>query len=200
MTFLFSFFLTIILIYGSVTDGWYYLGPAATNGSNDAYGVIVRELVPHTLGQVNDWVQVWSDAGSGKDTDFSLWTGIPENPNHVVLGGIFVRSHNKPTIDESRGIRTIDKDLLINVKAFPEVWNDKGSGANADGAVWGISTVGKIQAINPGAFTPVNGYNNPPATVYALDSSKVTIVTVCPCASSAPAKLALTHFRLQQGT
>jgi hypothetical protein len=34
--------------------GWYYLGPAATNGSNDAYGVVVNEIVPGTLGQVSD--------------------------------------------------------------------------------------------------------------------------------------------------
>jgi hypothetical protein len=184
--------LTIQVFYG-----WYYLGPAATNGSNDAYGVIVRELVPYTLGQVDDWVQVWSDAGSGKGTDFSLWRGIPENPNHVVLGGIFVRSHNKPTIDETRGIRTIDKDLLVKVKADSEVWSDKGSGAKADGAVWDISTAGILQAINPGAFIPVNGYNNPPATVYALDSTKVTIVKVCPCTSSALDTQSLTRFHLQ---
>ena len=46
-----------------------------------------------------------------------------------MLGGIFVRSHNKPTIDESRYIRTIDQDVLVTVKATPEIWNDMGSGA-----------------------------------------------------------------------
>ncbi|KIM83366.1 hypothetical protein PILCRDRAFT_97217 [Piloderma croceum F 1598] len=156
--------------------GWYYLGPAATNGSNDAYGLVVNEIVPGTLGQVNDWVQVWSDAGSGNGTDFSLWRGIPDNPAHVVLGGIFVRSHNKPTIDESRYIRTIDKDMLVTAKATPEIWNDMGSGARADGAVWGISTAGNTKAINTGAFIPVQGYNNPPGVAYALDSTKVTVV------------------------
>jgi hypothetical protein len=128
-------------------------------------------------------VQVWSDAGSGKGTDFSLWVGLPENPNHVVLGGIFVRSHNKPTIDESRGIRTIDKSVLVRVAADSEVWSDKGSGARADGALWSISTAGNLQAINPGAFIPVSGYNHPPITVYAIDRTKVQIGTVCPYAS-----------------
>jgi hypothetical protein len=99
---------------------------------------------------------------------FSLWRGIPDNPAHVVLGGMFVRSHNKPTIDESRYIRTIDKDVLVTVKATPEIWNDMGSGARADGAVWGISTAGNTKAINTGAFIPVQGYNNPPGQLRTL--------------------------------
>jgi hypothetical protein len=193
------FFIKIIIIHFTVPDGWYYLGPAANSGSNDAYGVIVKELVPYTLGQVSDWVQVWNNtgknnAGTDKETNFSLWVGVPENPNHVVLGGVFVRSHNKPTIDESRGIRTIDKDLLIKVKAAPEIWIDRGSKATADGAVWGISTVGHLQAINPGAFIPVKGFNNPPAEVYALDSTKVSIVEVCLCVYRARVKEVLIHF------
>ena len=31
-----------------------------------------NEIVPGTLGQVSDWVQVWSDAGNGNGIDFSL--------------------------------------------------------------------------------------------------------------------------------
>jgi hypothetical protein len=177
--------------------GWYYLGPAATN-SNDAYGVVVDENLPGTLGQVSDWVQVWSDAGSGKGTDFSLWRGIPDNPAHVVLGGMFVRSHNKPTIDESRYIRTIDKDVLVTVKATPEIWNDMGSGARAEGAVWGISTAGNTKAINTGA---VQGYNNPPGVAYALDSTKVIVVgQVCPHTSSASFKHDLNVFTYSRET
>jgi hypothetical protein len=181
--------------------GWYYLGPATTNGSNNGYGVVVNEIVPGTLGQVSDWVQVWSDAGSGKGTDFSLWRGIPDNPAHVVLGGIFVRSHNKPTIDESRYIRTIDKDVLVTVKATPEIWNDMGSGARADGAVWGISTAGNTKAINTGAFIPVQGYNNLPGVAYALDSTKVTVVgQVCPHTSSSLFKHDLNIFTYSRET
>ena len=48
----------------SVESGWYYLGPAATNGYRDAVGIV---LIPEgsILRPVGDWAKVWDDAGSG---------------------------------------------------------------------------------------------------------------------------------------
>jgi len=155
-------------------QGFFYLGPSATNGSNDASGVIVKEIEPGALGTISDWVQIWNDTGSGKKIDYSLWTAVPEDPNYVALGGFFVRTHQKPTIDDTRGLRTIRKDLVTKVKPGREVWNDLGSKAHADGAVWNISTVGNLLALDAGTFIPAAGFNNPPAETWAIDRSKIT--------------------------
>ena len=156
---------------------WFYLGPAATNGS-DAFGLIVKDLSSdgHILRPVGDWVQVWNDAGSGKSTDYSLWQGVPrveDRANYVVLGGYFIRSHNKPNEIETRGIRAIHKDVLKLVKPGREVWNDAGTGAKLDGAVWDISVAGQLDAINPGYFIPAPNHNTPPVDTFAIERTKV---------------------------
>ncbi len=164
--------------------GWYYLGPAATNGSDNRIGLIVRDKSPrgNILRPVGDWIKVWDDSGSGKSNDYSLWRGVPrpeDQVNYVVLGGFFVRSHNKPTTGETFGIRAIRKDVLKTVTAGREVWNDAGTGAKKDGAVWDISVAGRLDAVDSGAFVPVEGHNNRPQDTYAIDRSKVDMYVCC---------------------
>jgi hypothetical protein len=160
--------------------GWFYLGPAATNGSGDAVGLIVKDLSSdgHILRPIGekDWIQVWNDAGSGKPTDYSLWQGVPrikDRANYVVLGGYFNRSHNMPTAVEAAGIRAIHKDVLKLVKPGREVWNDKGTGAKLDGAVWDISVAGQLDAINPGYFIPTPDHDTPPVNTFAIERTKI---------------------------
>ena len=88
-------------------------------------------------------------------------------------GGFFVRSHNKPSTEETLGIRAIHKDVLRTVSAGKEVWSDAGTGARKDGAVWDISVAGHLNSLNPGAFIPVEGHNNRPQDAYAINQSKV---------------------------
>lgn len=156
-----------------VSDGWYYLGPAATNSSSvPGTGIVVRELESDVLLDVDDWIQVWNDAGSGKSTDFALWRGVGPSSNYIVVGGFFTRSHNKPTAEQTRGIKAIHKDALRDTSAAVQIWTDHGSSAAADGAVWTISNSGVFAT---GAFIPVKGYNNPPEDAYglALDQTEV---------------------------
>lgn len=159
----------------AVESGWYYLGPAASNGSKEQLGVIVKELTEvWSLNRIVDWEKVWDDSGPGKTTDYALWRGVPEDSiNYVAIGGFFVRSHEKPTFSDTYGMMAVHKDLLLTVSPGDEVWNDGGSGAKADGAVWSISVAGDLNAISTGAFVPVQGYNNPPRDTYALNRLKV---------------------------
>ena len=151
-----------------VPEGWFYLGPAATNSSNaPGTGVVVRELEPGVLVDVADWIQVWNDAGSGTSTDFALWRGVGPTPDYVVVGGFFTRSHNKPSLEEARGIKAIHKLALRNTGPGSQIWTDKGSGADEDGAIWSISTLGVVPT---GAFVPVRGYDSPPQELYGLHS------------------------------
>ena len=161
-----------------VGNGWYYLGPAASNGAKDKAGFIVKELTNHNstfkaLGEI-DWKQVWDNKGSGNSSDYSLWRGIPKDEvNYVVVGGFFVRSHSKPTSGDAVGMRAIHRDLILTVKPGEEVWNDAGSKAKEDGAVWSISTAGNLDALDTGAFVPVKGHNHPPSDTYAINRLKV---------------------------
>lgn len=167
----------------SVEPGWHYLGPSATNGSDDAVGIIVKDNSSDgsILHPVGDWNEVWNDAGSGKSTDFSLWRGVPlleDSFDYLVLGGFFVRSHDKPSPEETAGIRAIRKDVLELVQAGREVWNDAGTGARLDGAVWDISVAGHLDAINPGHFIPVPGHNIRPNDTFGIDRTKVDVKRV----------------------
>ena len=154
-----------------VSEGWYYLGPAATNNDNTpGTEIVVRELEPGVLVDVADWIQVWNDTGSHKKTDFALWRGVGPSPDYVVVGGFFTRSHKKPTAQEAKGIKAIHKLALHNTAPGSQVWTDKGSKAKEDGAIWGISSFGVVPT---GAFVPVKGYNNPPQELYGLQSHQV---------------------------
>jgi hypothetical protein len=161
-----------------VPCGWYYLGPAANNGeSGGSRGVIVQPAgEKRVLAPITDWEQVWNDYGSGKPTDYALWRGLPaeaDRTNFIVIGGFLVRSYNKPTTGDSYGMMAVHKDALVQASHGREIWNDAGTKANMDGAVWEISTEGHLQAIGTGAFVPVQGYDNPPRGTYALDRHRI---------------------------
>ncbi|KIK05616.1 hypothetical protein K443DRAFT_90842 [Laccaria amethystina LaAM-08-1] len=150
----------------NLPDGWFYLGPAATNSGNiPGTGIVVRELEPGVLVDVADWIQVWNDTGSGDSTDFALWRGEGPTPDYVVVGGFFTRSYNKPSAEETRGIKAIHRLALHNTTPGSQIWTDRGSGADEDGAIWSISSFGVVPT---GAFVPVRGYNNPPQELYGL--------------------------------
>ena len=157
-----------------VPSGWYYLGPAASNGSNDCVGVIVRETsYDKALAPIVDWEKVWDDSGSGKPTDYSLWRGVAQDLDFIVIGGFFVRSKNKPLSEDTAGMMAVHKDLVVDVWPGQQIWNDAGTGAIQDGAVWDISTKGNEHAVNTGAFVPVRGHDTPPHFTLALDSAKI---------------------------
>lgn len=158
----------------TVGAGWYYLGPAATNSGNQpGVGIVVRELEPGALADIADWVQVWNDAGSGAETDFSLWRGVAPSPEYVVVGGFFLRSHDKPSASDTKGMKAVRKEYLVTAAPGKQIWTDGGSGARQDGAVWSVSTTGNVDALDTGAFVPVGAYNSPPSPVFAFDRSKV---------------------------
>jgi hypothetical protein len=156
-----------------VPVGFFYLGPIATSQKTAPSGYIVKELVSGILGKVGGWSQVWNDRGSGKKTDFALWRALEANPDYISLASYFTRSWDPPTGDPTYFIRTVKADVLLPVKADYELWNDHGTGADEDGAVWQLKET--QEAAIPGAFVAVRGYNNPPSPVYGL--SRVQIST-----------------------
>lgn len=157
----------------TVSDGWFYLGPAVTNSSaKPGAGVIVKELEQGILVDVKDWEQVWNDNGSSNNEDYSLWRGVPPDPKYVVVGGSFVCSFTKPSA-EVQSAKAVLREVLATATHGEEIWTDDGSGAERDGALWSIATIGDT-SLATGAFVPVEGYGNPPSEVFALDRSYIT--------------------------
>ncbi|KAG8819011.1 hypothetical protein FRC19_010191 [Serendipita sp. 401] len=159
-----------------LAPGYYYFGPAATNASTQQrFGLIVKELVKDTLVDIDQWNQVWNDHGSGTSTDYALWRGSCADPNYVALASFFTRSHNPPSVNDTQGIKAVHKDVLISAAAYPEIWNDKGTGANEDGSVWGVDGGPTPKSIETGAFIAVSGYFAPPRDAYNINRDKVVV-------------------------
>jgi hypothetical protein len=162
-----------------VPSGWYYLGPAANNGdSSGCQGVIVQPAgETRVLAPITHWEQIWNNNGSYKSTDYALWRGLPAEADRIdfiVIGGLFVWSHNQPTTRDAQGMMAVHKDALFKASCGREIWNDAGTRASMDGAVWDdVSAEGHLQAISTGAFIPVQGHDNPPRSTYTLDRSKI---------------------------
>ena len=165
-----------------VPVGWSYLGASASNGAGDTEGVIVRQVGvgEELIVPITNWSLVWSDAGSGHNTNYMLWRGVPPS-GYIAMGSAFVRTAKSngwapPSIDQTRGIVALKSSLIVLVKAGRRIWTDAGSGARQDGSVWEISTTGYPLAINTGTFASADGHNTAPVLVSAIDRTKVNLV------------------------
>ena len=70
--------------------------------------------MPDALDEVVDWRPVFIDI---EGQNFSTWRGIPRNPNkYVVIGDFFVTGIEKPTREQTEGIRAIRRDLIDEVE------------------------------------------------------------------------------------
>ncbi|MDY7229769.1 Vps62-related protein [Hyalangium rubrum] len=78
-----------------------------------------------------DYTWVWSDWGSGGTYDGSFWEPVAP-AGYTCLGSVGVLGYNKPSTDL---IRCVKSEYVL--PANPNwVWNDSGSGADHDVALW----------------------------------------------------------------
>ncbi|KAH7290528.1 hypothetical protein KP509_30G052000 [Ceratopteris richardii] len=169
----------------NVGSEWYYLGQVAFKGEGEVSGqtVVVQEVVKNSgvLTEVDRWDAIWNDVGSGKRNDYSLWHGIAGDPvDYYVVGDFFVggrSSETAPTAEETKGIRAVHRRCLVEGAIGNQVWNDAGSKANSDGAVWEIVPAGNenIDMTNVKAtFASVKSRSaKPQGPVYLLKRSAV---------------------------
>lgn len=86
---------------------------------------------------------VWQDTLSGGDNDVSLWNPIPPL-GYVCLGAVAVAGYTPPRIAQLRCVHA----QLVQRGLSAHTWDDAGSGALWDGAVWSCIAGG---ADDPGA-------------------------------------------------
>ena len=147
-----------------IPTGYYMVGHfAQQDHSTFMKGTVplVKPLVDGAIKPPLDFEQVWNDKHSGGAQDVSFWRVIPP-PGYVAVGDVINLGYCPPE-SLRQTYACIKADLVVQGKIGPEIWDDKGSGADEDGSVWAI------QPINhgvTGTFVVHCGYCPPPA-IYA---------------------------------
>ncbi|MCX4245528.1 alkaline phosphatase family protein [Paraliomyxa miuraensis] len=92
---------------------------------------------------------IWQDTLSGGDHDVSLWNPIPPL-GYVCMGAVAVAGYTPPQVDQLRCVH----QQLVQRGLSAHTWDDAGSGALWDGAVWSCIPGG---AEDPGATGLASG-------------------------------------------
>ncbi len=147
-------------------SGWYIVGDYAQGSYSQPTGssYVIRATSGHetSLKAPVDYDLVWNDAGSGADLDGSVWK--PRAPaGYVCLGFVANGSHAKPQIADYRCLR---EDLATRGDLGPEIWADRGSGADHDVSIWAIND---HQGGPTGTFAASGGYSAPGGVFYTLE-------------------------------
>lgn len=100
------------------------------------YTLKFKDLV---IGFTSEFEAVWNDKGSGADQNGAFYRPIPPRGFYPV-GHLGVRGYDPPKdavmLVVKEGDQTGQSPPLAKPDDYELVWNDKGSGANQDGAFW----------------------------------------------------------------
>lgn len=77
---------------------------------------------------------LWNDAGSGSERDGSFWRPMPMDGWYRV--GHHLKANYGAPGEPTMVVRPLAGDIIAYPVDFQMVWNDGGSGSNADGSVW----------------------------------------------------------------
>ncbi|KAJ7885233.1 hypothetical protein B0H13DRAFT_1455997, partial [Mycena leptocephala] len=91
---------------------WHYLGPVVTSeGKFEKSGIIVRAVDDGDLVDVVDWGKVGPNNEPDPPPPFSTWRGIAPD-GYVVVGDFFVLGNEKPSPQQTAGIKAIREDIV----------------------------------------------------------------------------------------
>jgi len=93
------------------------------------------EETPELLVPPSDWSLIWTDKGSGADTDGSMWHGVPLGKGYKCLGSVAQKGYKKPVLSN---YRCVHSGLTKKIQNKSIVWTDKGSGADRDVTVFNL--------------------------------------------------------------
>jgi hypothetical protein len=101
------------------------------------------------------YTKVWDDYGAGGDHDGAFWEPIPP-AGYQCIGHVATLGHNMPSTDL---IRCIKKEYLL-AASWDKIWDDSGSGATHDVAVWQTKP-NDYRSLNTPHFKARNHYGDP---------------------------------------
>ncbi|KAF8126877.1 hypothetical protein K438DRAFT_1646879 [Mycena galopus ATCC 62051] len=130
---------------------WYYLGPVATSeGKSEQSGMIVRAVDDGALADVVDWKKVGPNNGSEPPPPFSTWRGIAPD-GYVVVGDFFVEGNEKPSPQQTAGIKAIRRDLVGLLPPQRLIWTGR--------QPWSVVTLWDIVA-TPLIYIPTGAFGS----------------------------------------
>lgn len=109
---------------------------------------------------------VWSDAGSGAHADVAVWRPVPPGDGWRILGDYAQGDYRKPTTlaVTVRQSGQSDRPLLTAPVGFTQVWSDKGSRGDHNGAIWYPEPPPGYVSLG---FVASHGYRAPEVADYA---------------------------------
>lgn len=93
------------------------------------------ETTPELLVSPGDWSLIWTDKGSGANTDGSMWNAVPPSKVYKCLGSVMQKGYKKPVLPN---YRCVHSGLIKKIPNKSIVWTDKGSGADKDVTVFSL--------------------------------------------------------------
>jgi hypothetical protein len=155
-----------------VPSGYYILGYQAINrrgGKPNAVAIVVKGLTKGAIAYPTGYKWIWNNSGSGSSHDgATVYEPIPPK-GYVALGSVIARSYGKPALEEVVCIR---KDLVVAASIGRSIWTDAGSGGDADGSAWMITSPNmakdsKISYLTSGSFVFVKSHGKPGSSAVA---------------------------------
>lgn len=167
------------IVIPSVPDGWYCIGMRAAGGGPADSGkhLIVRPhpdsyAEPLAEMALTGWWRVWGKRGNGNS--WGLWTPKDVPNGYVSLSDTWYSADDPPNYPLRIRQKAVSVDCVVPCPIGDLIWNDQGSHAHDNGSMWavedGSGTLYKY-------FRAQRGYDKPGGTAWALNMSKVEIVS-----------------------
>lgn len=121
--------------------GFSPLGGLGVSGYNNpdhqTWALCVKATVENSgaVARPTGYSWIWGDGGSGADRDGSCWRPNPP-AGYVALGDVFVSNYDPPAVEDVWCVRA---DLVWDGIIADWIWDDSGSGADADFSAWTIN-------------------------------------------------------------
>ncbi|XP_069489680.1 uncharacterized protein [Ambystoma mexicanum] len=154
--------------------GFFLLGDTAVPNHSPPpnAAVIVKDIGNGLLSPPQSFRPIWKDTGSGAKQDVTIYEMIPA-PGYVCLGNAAEGNYNSNP--DTNKYRCVQEDLVRTGFLFP-IWDDRGSGANADVGLWSVDIdPAEPASLASGTFLSISNYNRPSETAYVLNYDKITI-------------------------
>ena len=107
-------------------DGWLMAGHG-----HSAESVLIVKEGPSVQASTG-WLQVWTDAGSGKEQNYTVWLPTCEDPDYCALGVVCVFGTDEAAIEPEQPAAMVHRSFCVAAELQDGVWTDAGTGASAD--------------------------------------------------------------------
>ncbi|KAJ1139377.1 hypothetical protein NDU88_005750 [Pleurodeles waltl] len=154
--------------------GFFPVGDTAVNNYSPPpnAAIIVKDVGNGFVRPPSSFRVIWKDTGSGAAKDVTIYQMIPPS-GYVCLGNVAVGNYHQ--LPNANAYRCVRSDLVQIGFLFP-IWDDRGSGANADVGLWRIeNNPAQPGGLTSESFISVSNYNRPSDTPYILNSNKITL-------------------------